>query len=143
VSFLDAAIRKGLMDRGAAWFNGRRYFEAHEDWEAVWNEAVDPQRRWLQGMIQVAAAFVHFERGFHASGFVKLMRGAAEKTAGFAGDTEGLDFARFERDLAPWHEHARRVEAGAPLRDGAPPLPVLHHLPGVVPSPLPPEEAVP
>ena len=55
-------------------FNARLFYEAHEDWEDLWHEAEGDERRWLQGLIQIAAAFFHVERGFHATGFVKLVR---------------------------------------------------------------------
>ena len=85
------------------------------------------ERRWLQGLIQWAAAFVHFERGFHASGFVKLVREGRQKCAPYAGDPWGLDFARLLRDMQPWFEHAERVDGGAPLVEGAPSAPPRMH----------------
>jgi hypothetical protein len=116
---------RSLFARGAEHWNATRFFEAHEDWETLWNDAVDPERLWLQGMIQLAAAFVHFERGFHASGFVRLVQSGREKIEGYAGETHGLDFARLQRDLAPWYAHAAEVAKGRGLRSDAPPLPVL------------------
>jgi hypothetical protein len=118
-----------LFRRAVEHWNATRFFEAHEDWEAVWNDAVDPQRLWLQGLIQLAAAFVHFERGFHASGFVRLVRSGREKIAGYAGDPLGLDVGALRRDLEPWFAHAEAVAGGRGLREGAPPLPVLRTAP--------------
>jgi predicted metal-dependent hydrolase len=44
--------------RGARLFDAAEYFEAHEAWEELWREATDEsERRFLQGLIQVAAAF--------------------------------------------------------------------------------------
>jgi len=118
------------FDRAVRLFNDRAFFAAHEDWEDLWHEAEGVERRWLQGLIQWAAAFVHYERGFHASGFVKLIREGRQKAEPFEGDTWGLDFVRLLRDLRPWFEHADGVDAGAPLVDGAPAsLPRLHPLP--------------
>jgi predicted metal-dependent hydrolase len=108
-------------------FNACRFWEAHEDWETMWHEAEDPKRRWLQAMIQLAAAFFHVERGFYASGFLKLLRGAEEKWAGYAGDTEGLDFQGLLRDLDPWRAHAKKVESGRPLAEDRPPYPTLRY----------------
>jgi hypothetical protein len=115
------------FDRAVALFNDRAFFEAHEDWEALWHEAEGAERLWLQGLIQWAAAFVHFERGFHASGFVKLVREGRHKAEPYAGTTWGLDFPRLLRDLQPWFEHADRVDGGAPLVEGAPPAPPRMH----------------
>lgn len=126
----------GRFDRAVVYFNARAFFEAHEDWEALWHDAEGEERRWLQGLIQVAAAFVHVERGFFARGFVALIREGHGRLEGYAGDDWGLDLDRLARDLAPWLAHADRVAEGAPLERDAPPLPEIHYRPGVDPDPL-------
>ena len=126
-----------LLDRAVTLFNAGAFFEAHEDWETLWNDAQGEERLWLQGLIQWAAAFVHHDRGYHASGFTKLMREAHEKAAAYEGDTWGLRFDRFLDDLAPWQAHAERVAAGADLvRDAPPRLPRLAYEAGIAPDPL-------
>jgi predicted metal-dependent hydrolase len=50
--------RNDAFARGARLFNSGAFFEAHEAWEAAWRIETDPtQRRFLQGLIQVAAGF--------------------------------------------------------------------------------------
>ena len=136
---MDSATEDGLFDRAVVLWNARDFHAAHEDWETLWNEAEGTRRDWLQGLIQYAAAFFHVERGFYASGFVKLMRSAAERVSGHDAHAERLHFDALARDLVPWHAHAARVAGGADLRSGAPPYPVLAYRAGVVPRPLPPE----
>ena len=133
--FLVPEAVRGLFDRAVAHWNAGRYFEAHEDWETLWNDAEGPRREWLQGLIQFAAAFHHYGRG-GASGFGKLMRSAADKVRGYGGDTDGLDFARLWAELQPWIAHGERVAKGADLLAAAPePIPRLRHLPGVAEAP--------
>ena len=137
--FLDAATARGIFDRAVEHWNAGRFFEAHEDWETLWNDAEGGKREWLQGLIQFAAAFVHYERGGGA-GFARLVRTAAEKAGDSGGESYGfgIDFDRFWRELTPWVAHGRLVEHGAALRDGAPPSPPrIRYRPGVVPAPLP------
>jgi predicted metal-dependent hydrolase len=44
--------------RGARLFDAGAFFEAHEAWEERWRLETDPSaRRFLQGLIQIAAAF--------------------------------------------------------------------------------------
>jgi predicted metal-dependent hydrolase len=44
--------------RGARLFDAGAFFEAHEAWEERWRVEIDPSvRRFLQGLIQIAAAF--------------------------------------------------------------------------------------
>jgi hypothetical protein len=138
--FLTPASVRGLFDRAVACWNAGRFFEAHEDWETLWHEAEGPRRAWLQGLIQFAAAFHHLSRG-GASGFSKLMRSAAERAGGYAGDTCGLDFEALWAALRPWIAHGERVAAGADLRAAAPGTPpAIRYLAGVVPAPFPLEE---
>jgi predicted metal-dependent hydrolase len=42
------------MEEGRRAFNRGEFYEAHEFWEEVWNEIDDPERAWVQGMIQIA-----------------------------------------------------------------------------------------
>jgi len=67
--------------RGLADFNSRKFFEAHEIWEEIWLVEPEPEKTFLQGLIQLAAAFHHYQRGnkagaesLLASGIVKLVR---------------------------------------------------------------------
>ncbi len=129
---------RGRFDRGVELFNAGAYYDAHEDWEDLWHEAEGAERLWIQGLIQIAAAFVHWARGFHASGFAKLLSTAEEKLAGYAGRTWGLDEPRLRRDLAAWFEHGRAVAAGAPMRGAGPAeAPTLHAAAGYERDPLP------
>ncbi len=48
---------------GVEHFNERRFFEAHETWEEIWLRSPEPEKTFLQGIIQIAAAFHHYSRG--------------------------------------------------------------------------------
>jgi uncharacterized protein len=134
------AYEQGLFDRAVVYWNAGAFFEAHEDWETLWNDAEGPRRAWLQGLIQFAAGFHHVDHGT-ASGFSKLMRTASAKAGPYAGDTHGIDFARLWADLEPWIAHGERVAAGAPVRPGAPEaFPTIVYKPGVVPMPAAPDD---
>lgn len=52
-----------LFDRGLHEFRQGRFFEAHEEWEELWKKSTGPERVFLQGLIQLAAASVHVGRG--------------------------------------------------------------------------------
>ena len=127
----------GYFDRAVAHWNAGRFWHAHEDWEDLWNDAQGARKVWLQGLIQYAAAFFHFQRGFHASGFKRLLAQATEKVRGYPGPFQHLDAARLEAELAPWIAYGRAVAAGAAFPEAPAPLPVLHFEPGYVPQPLP------
>jgi hypothetical protein len=83
---LDAAAMKSAeknekFELGLAHFNSRKFFEAHEVWEEVWLVEAEPEKTFLQGLIQLAAAYHHYQCGnpsgaesLLASGIVKLSR---------------------------------------------------------------------
>lgn len=48
---------------GVMLFNQGDFFEAHEVWEDLWHETVGPDRRFIQGMIQVAVGLLHYANG--------------------------------------------------------------------------------
>jgi predicted metal-dependent hydrolase len=55
--------RARLMAEGREAFRRGDFYEAHELWEEVWNEVDDPDRTWIQGLIQVATALHKLARG--------------------------------------------------------------------------------
>jgi predicted metal-dependent hydrolase len=59
---LSGALRD-LFQRGAAEFDSGHFFAAHELWEQLWKASAEPQRSVLQGLIQLAAAALHAQRG--------------------------------------------------------------------------------
>lgn len=79
-------------------FNARAWYEAHDGFEELWHETAGPHRAVLQGILQLAVAQLHLERGNR--------RGATILTG------EGL--GRLER--AP--EHVLGLDLEALRRDG-------------------------
>jgi predicted metal-dependent hydrolase len=48
--------RRHAMALGGDAFNGGNFHAAHEHWERVWLDLAGAERRWVQGLIQVAVA---------------------------------------------------------------------------------------
>lgn len=48
---------------GVRLFNEQEFWHAHEQWEACWLRADEPSKTFYQGLIQLAAALVHDQRG--------------------------------------------------------------------------------
>ena len=44
-------------------FNSAEWYDAHDVFEEIWHETADPERRSLQGILQVAVAQLHLQRG--------------------------------------------------------------------------------
>jgi len=76
--------------RGVAHFNAREFFEAHEVWEELWLRAPAPEKTFLQGLIQIAAAFHHYQRG-NFSGAKSLLSAGLAKIEGCTPSRRGID----------------------------------------------------
>jgi len=85
--------RLHILLAGVAQYNDGYYFEAHETWEDLWHPSPPPARQFLQGLIQLAAAFVHFARHEYP-GTVRLLAEAIEKMQTAPAVYLGIDVAR-------------------------------------------------
>ena len=129
---MKSAERKRKFEEGLAHFNAKKFFEAHEFWEEIWLVESEPEKTFLQGLIQITAAFHHRQGGnpeglelLLASGIVKLLR--------FPEDHRGLAIGELRENAKRW---ARAVGIGDDL--GEPALPKLKRARSAVPrrSPL-------
>lgn len=65
----------GPLAHGLACYRAGEFFEAHEHWELVWLELREPEKSFLQALIQVSAAFHHCGKG-NLFGTVSLLKRA-------------------------------------------------------------------
>ena len=65
----------GGLAKGLRCYRAGEFFAAHEHWEAIWLASHDPERIFLQALIQVAAAFHHHSRDNNRG--TRLLLGAA------------------------------------------------------------------
>ena len=93
---------RAALEAGLAAYGRGDYFLAHELLEPAWMGTADiATRELLQGVIKLAAAYVHQARG-NPAGLAKNLRGAlARIEAGVdAGPALGIDAAALRRDVA-------------------------------------------
>lgn len=84
-------LRSSLV-AGIALFNAHQFWHAHEAWEVPWLEASGDLRQFLQGLIQLAAAYHHVQRGTYRGG-VRLFDAALRRLAAFPDGYRGVDRA--------------------------------------------------
>jgi predicted metal-dependent hydrolase len=116
---MKSAEREKKFEEGLAHFNTRKFFEAHEFWEEIWLVETEPEKTFLQGLIQITAAFHHRQRGnpegvelLLAAGIVKLLR--------FPEDHHGLAIGELRENAKRW---ARAMGMGCDLgEEGLPKL---------------------
>ncbi len=92
---LPAERRREILQAGLAAYDRGDFFLAHELLEPAWMGAFElGERELYQGLIKLAAAFVHDVRG-NPAGVAKNLRGARERLADAleAGAAAGIDVA--------------------------------------------------
>lgn len=110
--------RRAALQAGLAAYDQGYFFLAHETLEPAWMGTDDPGERDLhQGLIKLAAAFVHATRR-NRLGIEKNLRGARELLRGGieAGAREGIDVPRI---LTAIEDRLKRL-AGAGSVDAIP-----------------------
>jgi predicted metal-dependent hydrolase len=90
--YLGSLSAEALLQLGIDLYNAGHYWNAHEAWEEVWLEADRADRNFYQGLIQVAAAFVHVTRNRYP-GAVKLLGDGIAKLERYPGGFMGVDIA--------------------------------------------------
>jgi len=89
------------FELGISHFNEGRFFEAHEEWERLWLAESEPHKTFLQGLIQLAAAFHHHSRG-NRRGAEALLAAAVAKLEQFPGNYHGLAIAELRSSACEW-----------------------------------------
>ena len=98
----------GELFEGLRCFHSGAFFEAHEHWETVWLGAQEPEKTFLQGLIQVAAGFHHFQRGNRA-GTISLLRSALGRLDCYPDYFAGLEVAPLRAAIRLWLEALETV----------------------------------
>jgi hypothetical protein len=87
----DPRFLKGIDE-----FNQRLFFECHETLEEIWLEEHGEERKFYQGIIQIAAGYFKLEQGVPA-GAIKLWHSGLEKLEPYAPVCLGIDVESFVR----------------------------------------------
>ncbi len=105
----DPKFREGIEH-----FNRGEYFEAHESWEEVWLASAEPEKTFLQGIIQIAAAFHHYKRK-NRRGTRSLLEAGLAKLGRSPSRRRGIDLQAL-REAVRWWIASLDAGKGPPLR---------------------------
>lgn len=98
------------LTRGARLFDDGAFFEAHEVWEERWRVERDETKRiFLQGLIQVAAAFHKLFVTRSSESALRLLGRGLAKLDACPEHVDGVDLATFRAEL---HDCARAISDG-------------------------------
>jgi predicted metal-dependent hydrolase len=83
------------IEYARSFFNAQKYWSAHELLESVWKNSEGNEKEILNGIILVAAAFVHEEKD-EADICVSILKRAMKKLDNGAGNYQGIDIDKLK-----------------------------------------------
>ena len=63
--------------QGVEQFNQQEYYACHDTLEALWMEALEPDKRFYQGILQISVAFYHLGNNNYNGAIILLGEGIA------------------------------------------------------------------
>lgn len=99
---------EGGLAEGLKLYEAGEFFTAHEAWESVWLRSPEPEKTFLQGLIQVTAAFHHVQRSNHL-GALLLLQAALGRIERYPADFGGISVSLLCQDI---RQQVNILEAG-------------------------------
>ena len=91
----------GPLAEGLHCYRTQQFFEAHEHWESVWLTLREPEKSFLQSLVQISAAFHHLRRG-NRVGAVSLLSRAARRLDRCTPEFCSIDVALLRAHVQEW-----------------------------------------
>jgi predicted metal-dependent hydrolase len=89
------------LSEGLRCYRNEEFFEAHEHWEAMWLRCEEPEKTFLQALIQVTASFHHLQRK-NLRGAVSLLTRALRRLDAFPAEYGGIDVEGLRESIRGW-----------------------------------------
>lgn len=83
-------IEKKLFKKGILFFNKKKFYSAHEEWEELWTEYSLDDPEFIQGMIQLSVAFFHITNS-NLIGSKNLFRKSFQKLEKFKNNHRNIN----------------------------------------------------
>jgi uncharacterized protein len=97
--------------RGIKLFNRAEFFDAHEVLEDVWRAAPEEEKKFLQGIIQIAVSLYHYGNG-NTVGACSVLRRAFRNLSRYPEGFHGIQLANLLHSVSNWQ---RAMDEGAPV----------------------------
>jgi predicted metal-dependent hydrolase len=92
---------RGALADGLQCYRNEEFFLAHEHWEGIWLKAEEPEKTFLQALIQTAAAFHHLQRG-NSAGTASLLQAALRRLDPFPAAFGGVAVTPLRESIRAW-----------------------------------------
>ncbi len=103
------------LKKGIALFNAGDYFHAHEIWEDWWRATTRPEKRTIQGMIQVAVA-MHHAGTRNIAGAISVMERALRNLEDAGEIWRGINLQSLRADLRCVLQQLKNGKAISPVK---------------------------
>jgi predicted metal-dependent hydrolase len=107
----------GPLAEGLACYKSGEFFLAHEHWESVWLKLKEPEKSFLQALIQLTAAFHHLDSD-NIAGAASLLRRALERLEPCPSVFGGIAVKPLSAEISEW---LRAIQCGSPSFPAAQP----------------------
>jgi uncharacterized protein len=86
------------LSEGLACYRRAQFFEAHEHWELVWLALNEPEKSFLQALVQITAAMHHLSKG-NGIGAASLLRRSLIRLSQCASEFGGINVEPLRHEL--------------------------------------------
>ncbi len=100
----------GALSEGLRCYECGEFFDAHEHWESVWLKCEEPEKTFLQALIQITAAFHHLQQK-NFKGAASLFRRALRRLDAFPAVYGGIEVDAVRESVREW---LRGLDEGEP-----------------------------
>jgi hypothetical protein len=90
--------KKNVLDHAVFLFNIERFWKSHEVLEGLWKESSGAEKRILNGIILINAAFVHYQKN-ELDIFVSILKRSLEKLSESFGKFYSLDLNQIKDEV--------------------------------------------
>ena len=104
----------GALAEGLECYRTGEYFLAHEHWESVWLKCEEPEKTFLQALIQITAAFHHLQQK-NFKGAASLLRRALRRLDSFPDNYNGIEVETVRESVRAWLRALDREEPSPEL----------------------------
>jgi predicted metal-dependent hydrolase len=91
----------GALADGLRCYRNQEFFLAHEYWESIWLQCRQPEKTFVQALIQLACAFHHFQRD-NLRGATSQLTASLRKLQNYPDDFAGLEVAPLREEMGGW-----------------------------------------
>ena len=116
--------KSGALAEGLRCYRNAEFFLAHEHWESVWLQLQEPEKSFLQALIQTTAALHHFQCG-NLTGAASLLSRASLRLEACESDFGNIAVAPLRDELQHW----LKALGQGPRPQGFPQIRPLHERP--------------